>query len=686
MKYSVKKHILPALLVVTAVALAMPKVARLNFEYRKGAPWTHETLVAKIAFPIFKTEAQMIEERQNASRTPVPYYRCADEVLSSVVRTLDAVDMDEPLRRAAMSSFAAIYERGVVSAKPEQEVLYVLEGKRAVKSPAAELYTVQTAADKLLLDVQDAESEANVDSVFRALRVYDLIAPNLIYDSEMTALMASDLSGEISPTSGYVSAGQVIISEGEIVTPEIAQMLDSYKKEYNRLFSGNRAGIFYWIGCFLVSALLVLLLIVVISFSCPHVMLGWHRFNYILTVFSIAALSAIIVARVSESALFLVPFTLPALYLQAFFRNREIAPVYAVTLLPLLFFSQNGPALYVMFLIAGLMSIILFSRFGRGWLQFVMALITFGVLAAAYMCFFLTDVMVGSPLRHLVYLFAGSMATVALYPLIYLFEKVFGLLSSSRMEELCDTSNPLLQELEKKAPGTFQHSLQVMNMCDAVARSIGASVRMVRMGALYHDIGKVCNPLCFVENESTLTGRSDRYHSSLSPLESARGIIRHVQDGEAIALKYNLPYMVVDFIKTHHGTTAASFFLDRYRKEGGDPSRLGEFSYPGPKPSTREQIILMLCDSIEAASRTLTDHTPEAFDSFVEKIVTSKMEAGQFDDAEISVRELCIAKETLKSYLAQMYHGRVVYPEANKTNKISLWKQKQRRSTNSTSN
>lgn len=682
MNDSLKKHILPAVAVVLVFTLAMPKVTRLNFEYRKGAPWPHETLVAKLAFPVYKTESQMMEDRRNAVSSVVPYYRHNEEVLPSNLRKLDNLGLESRVQQRIASSLRTIYSRGVISSRPEQEVMYIMKGKRAAKSPSSEVFTSESAANKILNDLRAALPNANLDSLLSRENLYDLVTPNLQYDKETTEQMESDLSREISPTSGYVSSGQIIVSEGEIVTPEIAQMLDSYRKEYNRLFSGNRAGVSYWFGCMLVSVIFVCLLLAVMRFSCPQILTGWRRYNYILTVFTITSLVAIILGRVGESLLFIAPFTLCAWHLQAFFKNSEIAPVYAVCLLPLLFVSQNGPALFVMFLAAGLAGIGIFNRFGRGWLQFVSALITFAVLAVSYLGFFLADMVVGNPWRNLAFLFIGSLATVAGYPLVYLFEKIFNLVSSSRLAELCDTSNPVLQELQRKAPGTFQHSLQVMNLCEAVARAIGANVQLVRVGALYHDIGKICNPLCFVENESTLKGSTDSYHSGFTPLDSARSIIRHVSDGDQLARKYRLPIIVNDFIKTHHGTTSTAFFLDRFLKDGGDPSFVPEFSYPGPKPSLKEEIILMLCDSIEAASRSLKEYSPESFDAFVERIVDGKLQAGQFENSDISIQELGVAKDVIKSYLAQMYHGRVAYPEDNRTNIIKLWKQKQNKSMN----
>jgi putative nucleotidyltransferase with HDIG domain len=248
---------------------------------------------------------------------------------------------------------------------------------------------------------------------------------------------------------------------------------------------------------------------------------------------------------------------------------------------------------------------------------------------------------------------------VAGYSLIYLVEKVFMLVSASKLVELSDTSNKLLRLLADKAPGTFQHSLQVMNLADAAARAIEAYVPLVRAGALYHDVGKIANPQCFTENETP----GVRFHADLSPKESAQEIIRHVADGLALADKYGLPKVLKDFIQTHHGTTNTAYFYNKYLNDGGDPNEVSEFYYDGVKPTTKEQVILMLCDTIEAASRSLKDYSQESISGLVDRIVDGKAAEDQFDDADISLREVSTMKDTIKSYLQQMYHSRISYPK-----------------------
>lgn len=339
-----------------------------------------------------------------------------------------------------------------------------------------------------------------------------------------------------------------------------------------------------------------------------------------------------------------------------------VLPVYVLSLIPLLIFAHNGIELFVLFLVAGVITMYVFQYYNRGWRQFVTALIVFVALLLTFTGFrFINDGSAFSDYTLIAYLFFGSLLSVAGYPFIYLFEKVFGLVSNSRLLELADTNNKPLRLLAQKAPGTFQHSLQVMNLADAAARSIDANVLLVRAGALYHDIGKTENPLCFVENESLGTD----YHQGLSPEESAATIIRHVKDGMALAAKYNIPAVVSDFILTHHGTSCTAYFYNKFKEQGGNPEDASAFYYDGKKPWTKEQTIVMICDTLEAASRTLKDNSPETFDKFVENIVSAKINAGQLDDSDISLKDLTRIKAVLKSYLAQIYHERVEYPKNN---------------------
>ena len=673
-RVSINYRVLSPLVVLFLVlTLIFPRTAKFSYDYRKGSPWSHETLLAQFDFPILKTDEQIREEKSRSKSVVIPYYKYRQDIVDNCRKAAEGIDMGgySYLRPLIVASMDGIYSNGVVPdegvkldghSDPSGAVLYIQKDKRAGKKPVSEVFKESEAKNHLLSDIAAKYPRINADSVLRSAGIYDFIVPNLEYDPKTTELVRSESSNQVSTTQGFVSAGQLIVSEGEIVTAEIAQMLDSYKVEYENSMGYGGPRILFWLGNAFIAFALVLLFFLMIYFLNRRLFMDHRKFWYLIFIFIIASVLALIINKFAPRCLYMVPFTLTALYLEAFFKNKVIFPICCVSFLPLLVFAENGVVLFVMFLLASIVAVFTFRFFNQGWQQFIMSGIVFVSILVTYFGFRMIDMVNDDPYMAVLYMFIGSMLIVAGYPLIYLFERMFNLVSSSRLRELCDTNNKLLRELEHKAPGTFQHSLQVMNMCDAAARAIDANVLLVRAGALYHDIGKMKNPLCFIENES-MSPKGVHYHEHLSPKESARAIIKHVSDGLELAAENRLPDVIQDFILTHHGTSNTSYFYNKYLNEGGDPNDVSDFFYKGRKPQTKEQIILMICDTLEAASRTLKDNSAATFSVFVENIVASKMKIGQFDQADISIKDLNTVKETLKAYLSQIYHERVVYPQ-----------------------
>lgn len=665
--------LIPLVVLFLVLTLIFPRTAKFSYDYRKGSPWSHETLLAQFDFPILKTDEQIREEKSRSKSVVIPYYRYRQDIVDNCRKAAEGIDMGgySYLRPLIVASMDGIYSNGVVPdegvkldghSDPSGAVLYIQKDKRAGKKPVSEVFKESEAKNRLLSDIAAKYPRINADSVLRSAGIYDFIVPNLEYDPKTTELVRSESSNQVSTTQGFVSAGQLIVSEGEIVTAEIAQMLDSYKVEYENSMGYGGPRILFWLGNAFIAFALVLLFFLMIYFLNRRLFMDHRKFWYLIFIFIIASVLALIINKFAPRCLYMVPFTLTALYLEAFFKNKVIFPICCVSFLPLLVFAENGVVLFVMFLLASIVAVFTFRFFNQGWQQFIMSGIVFVSILVTYFGFRMIDMVNDDPYMAVLYMFIGSMLIVAGYPLIYLFERMFNLVSSSRLRELCDTNNKLLRELEHKAPGTFQHSLQVMNMCDAAARATDANVLLVRAGALYHDIGKMKNPLCFIENES-MSPKGVHYHEHLSPKESARAIIKHVSDGLELAAENRLPDVIQDFILTHHGTSNTSYFYNKYLNEGGDPNDVSDFFYKGRKPQTKEQIILMICDTLEAASRTLKDNSAATFSVFVENIVASKMKIGQFDQADISIKDLNTVKETLKAYLSQIYHERVVYPQ-----------------------
>ena len=672
--------IFPLAVLFAALVLAMPRNSKLSYEYKVGQPWKYETLIAPFDFPILKTEEQITEELAQNSVPSIPYYRFSSEIENRNLSAAAGINLGsaEKLRISIISNLSGIYEKGVVgdegiapvSGGRNSEIIYLQRDKRAVTRPVSEVYKLSDARAALLAGVSADNPGINADSVLSKNGIYDLLTPNLLYDRELSELIGAENSKSISPTLGLVNAGQLIVSTDEIVTPEIVQMLNSYTIEYqNNISYGNRPAFLFWLGNGIIALAIVLLIFFAIYFASPEIFSQKSLYLYILLILGVFLLAAIIMPRIESGLIYLVPFTLCALLLEPFLDNRLIYMLYAAALLPLLFFSESPVVVYTLFFVGGIVSVYTFRHFRKGWQQFLNALITYAVMMAVYLGLRFIDVTGGGMLRISVYLFAASMLPVAGFPLTYLLERIFNLVSDYRLSELADNSNPLLQELEKKAPGSFQHSLQVMNMADYAARSIGADTLLVRVGAMYHDIGKIRNPLCFVENESMInSGNAPKHHEGLEPLQSAKEIIRHIEDGVEIAAKYHIPKIVVDFIRTHHGTTRTGYFYNKYVNAGGNEADAPLFCYPGPRPQTREQVVLMLCDSVEAAARTLKEYTAEAFDEAVERIFADKAGQAQFDRADISYRDLVKLKESIKNYLTGVYHERIEYPKLKDKN------------------
>ena len=663
---------IPLLLLFVLLVFLMPRSTQFNYDYKKGSPWMYETLIAQLDFPVLKTEAQLLAERSAAASEVVPYFRNDPKVRSRISSRVAHTDLGEYsyIRQTLDEVLSAIYAKGVISESSVQgdahtklesdDLIYVQKGRKAVKMPVSEIYGLEQAEQYFHDAVRAALPGVKVDSVLSAAGLTGLVVPDYVFDQQTTDLIHDDAVFDISRTQGVFRSGQVIVSEGEVVTAEIEQLLNSYRIEYEANVGYNGPKALQWIGNMLIAFSLVLILFLAILFCNYRIFDQYNKYLYLLLVFAISAVVSSVVSGIDQSLFYMMPYTMLALYLLAFFKKRVVFTVYTISLLPLLIFAQNGMELFVMDLTAGVVGILVFGRFNKGWLQFVTAFIVFIVMGLVWSAFRLIEGP-GSlnEYRPILNMALAAFMTVAGYPLIYLFEKLFALISNSKLVDLSDTSNKLLRELADKAPGTFQHSLQVMNLSDAAARSIEANVLLVRAGALYHDIGKIANPQCFTENEAV----GVKYHAGLSPKESAQEIIKHVADGLVLADKYGLPGVIKEFIQTHHGTTPTGYFLTKYLNDGGNPDDVSAFYYDGVKPTTKEQVILMICDAVEAASRSLKDYTHESISELVERIVGGKMAEGQLDEADISLMEINVVKAEIKSYLQQMYHSRVAYPK-----------------------
>ena len=471
------KKYLPLAIALVVLVLLMPRTAKFNYDYKKGSPWPYETLVSPFDFPILKTDAEMEEERSRSGGAVIPCYRYSAEVVGSGVRGIDALDLGKyyRLKPVLQNSMDQVFSRGIISdakvkvsgtyGQVSEDVIMVQKGKTTRTCPVSEVYKVSEARTRLLTDAVAKYPEYPCDSILSKCGISNFVIPNLLYDRALTERIHSESTDAVSPTDGYVRAEQKIVSKGEIVTADIARMLDSYKAEFNSVFGYNGPRILLWLGNIIIAVILVILLYLTVLYTNPDIFGQPNRYYFLVTAFLIAAMTAFLVERLAPSLMYVMPFPVTALYLRSFYKKQVVFPVYVVCLLPLLIFSGDGVEFFVMFLTGGAVALYAFNYFNRGWYQFIAALIVYVSMLIVYFGFRLIDTATaGNVGRTVLYILFSSALVLALYPVTFIFEHVFNLVSGNRLRELCDTKNKALLELSRKAPGTYQHCLQVMSM------------------------------------------------------------------------------------------------------------------------------------------------------------------------------------------------------------------------------
>ena len=650
-----------------------PKEGKFKYEYHKGRPWVYETLIAPIDFPILKTEAELYAERDEAASKVIPYYICDEKVAPAQQEALAHLQIRYSIpheyEKEVSAALAHVYEKGIIpdnseNATSRTSYVMVQRNKRANEELVQSLFTVSSALQYIKNDLDINMPSYNADSLVKAYGIDDLVQPNLIFSQQNTDLLHKEAVNYISPTKGMVYAGQLIVTEGETITAEIEQLLNSYKAEYEISY-GYTGNIWQLRLAHMIFAVVVLLLVyITIYFVNFNILRESNRFNFILLVVLMSFLITVFARRFPPHFMYMVPYAVFALYMEAFFRNRLVFPIYMILLLPLLMISENGVELFLLNVVSGGLALVSFSFLYKGWLQFLNSLIIFVGMFVIHMAFRLLGggTLAAGDYTVLSMIFANAFFVVAAYPLVFLLEKIFSLVSVATLKDLSDTNNRLLQELARKAPGTFQHSLQVANLAERAVLAIRGNSRLVKVGAMYHDIGKINNPQCFIENQAP----GVEYHKGLSPQESAKEIIRHVADGVEIAKKHNLPQVVINFISSHHGRSQTAYFYTQYCNNGGDPANTEDFTYQGTLPTAKEQVVVMMADAVEAASRTLKDYSAESISKLVDSITSQRISDSQLAMADISIKEINVVKAVFKKHLQEIYHARIAYPPKKK--------------------
>ena len=654
------------------IVYLFPKGGTFRYEIPKGKPWQYENLYAPFDFAILKTPEEIAAEKEQIRKSHIPYYEYDTTVVRNVTAGIedqfeivfpDTIPRNQRNRLKNLSEELTdqIYEFGliqeIVQRDPEQ-LVYLKKGNEANEI----LYQKILKQSQLRDFLNNRISRSDVQEYREELTelFFNSVRPNIVYNEDLTEKELESKLNQISYTQGRVEKGTIIVAKGEIVEGEKLQVLNSLKAEYEAQVWSDSNYTWVIVGYTVLVSLALLMLLLFIRKYRPDIYENNIKVTFIFFNLLLMVVLTTLIIEFNVEYVYVVPLAILPLTLKGFFDSRLGLFTHVVTVLLLGFIVPDSYEYMFLQIIAGIVTILTVSElYKRANLFISVGQITL-VYIIAYFAF--TIIQEGAiseiePETFLMFLM-GGLATLFVQPLIYAYEKIFGLVSDMSLLELSDTNSKLLKELSDKAPGTFHHSLNVANLAEAAANEIGANSMLVRVGALYHDIGKMKNPTYFTENQTT----SVNSHDELSPKESAEIIIEHVIKGIEIAKKRNLPDRVIDFIRTHHGTTTVYYFYMK-EKEMDPKAHPDDFRYPGPIPFSKETAILMMCDSVEAASRSLKEPTGKLIDNFVEKVINRQMEEGQFLNSDITFMEIQMIKKVLKRKLKNIFHLRVEYPE-----------------------
>ena len=663
-------------LLVSVVTLIyfLPRESKFGYVYELNKPWHYPQLIASYDFVIYKTDDEVKRERDSVVRQFVPYYRVDSLVAEKQIAALRKDFYAGKFRGIPayylprlVENMRHIYARGILDVsdyegflKGDSHVLRLIRGQEATTGEVENFFTIRTAYDYLLNRDKDALSQ----EALRECNLNDYLAVNVKNDTAKNRLELQSELSQVSDNIGMVQSGQLVIDRGQIVNSEHMRILNSLKKESEQRMDPSRGYWFIYAGQVIFVILLISLLFTYLKlfrrdyFSSPHSVLLLFSF---VTVFPI--ITYLMMAHHFYSV-YLVPYALIPIFVRIFMDSRtSFMAVVTSSLLSAL--SLHSPFEFVLWQIVTGATVIYSLRElteRSQLLRTVLAVVVVGLVIS--IGYDLSQGLNGDAFdrSRIVYMIIGGILLLFAYPLMYFVEKLFGFTSSVTLVELTNTNNPILRKMSKVAQGTFNHSMQVSNLAAEVADKIGAKAQLARTGALYHDIGKVLNPAFFTENQSGVNP-----HDTISEERSAQIIINHVTDGLRLAEKYHLPQVIKEFIRTHHGTGLVKYFYIQYcNKHVGETVDEDAFRYPGPNPQTREQAVVMMCDSVEAASRSLKEYTEESITQLVNRIVDSQLAEGHFKECPITFRDIADAKRTLIDSLKTIYHTRISYPEVKK--------------------
>jgi len=670
-------------LAIVLILLALPKERRFKYEFQRGMEWMHDDLVAPFDFPIYKTDAEFIAERNAILNNFKPFFKydtsavalAKQQFRTDFIAEWEKLETNrnpnDTLLRKMEEGIERVHRVGVFFPGEFSDLrgdiqggITIIKNNQAFETDISELYQVHRAVDnvKTYASQLAATNSGPETDIILKLNLTKYVIPNLHYDSQTTQQVTSDMLASLSATKGLIYAGERIITKGEVVNSELYQILYSLRREFeSRLNHLGNTKLLILGQALIVTMLFFILFLFLLNFR-REVLYSDSKLVFILLIISALSILSFLLLRRELVSIYIIPFAIVPIFIRTFYDSRLALFIHIITVFIVGFFVPNSFEFVFMHFIAGVVAIISLTKVYRRSKLFLAV----GYIFVTYAVLYLGIVLIqeGNPSAmnaiYIGWFAANALLLLASYQLIYVFEKVFGFLSDTTLMELSDTNQDLLRKLAEVAPGTFQHSLQVANLAESAIHQIGGNPLLVRTGALYHDIGKMNNPYYFVENQSP----DFNPHKGLDFEESAEIIIRHISDGVQIAKKNRLPEQIIDFIRTHHGTTRVLYFYRLYKDKFPEAeAELEAFSYPGPRPFSRETAVVMMADSVEAASRALKQITVETINDLVESIINYQQVEKQFNEANITFKDISVIKEVFKKKLQNIYHARIEYPK-----------------------
>ncbi|WP_277064544.1 HD family phosphohydrolase [Prevotella aurantiaca] len=658
-------------LITSAIIIAvLPRTQGKAYHYDEGKPWMYEQLIAKFDFPIFKSEKTLKNERDSIMKNFVPYFNRNENVgKAKVAKFRQDFKAGIPGLPGEYVDIVAqrlqeLYETGIINGanfaslvKDSNNIVHIVEGKQATSKPVGQLFTTLGAYENLFA----TQLLNNKRSELQQCNLNEYIEPNLVYDKKRSESEMNDMLSLIPQASGMVLEGQRIIDRGDIVDAHTYRVLYSFEQATKKRNETKDQFTSTFLGQSLYVFILVMLFTLYISLFRKDYFANPGSILFLYALLIIFPVITSLMIKHTVFSVYIVPFAMAPIFVRVFMDSRTAFNSYTIMILLSAVAVRYQYEFIVVQLVAGLIAIFSLRELSKRSQIFLTALLVTVGSAAIYLALQLIQTDDFSKLDRSMYthiaIYGGFLLVT--YPLMLIMEKTFGFVSTVTMFELSNTNNELLRRLSEVAPGTFQHSITVGNLGVEIASKIRAKGQLVRTGALYHDIGKMVNPVFFTENQVGVNP-----HDKISDLESAKIIIGHVTEGLRLAEKYNLPNIIKAFITTHHGMGLVKYFYINYKNEHPDEEvDEAPFRYPGPNPWTREQAILMMCDTVEAASRSLPEYTEESISNLVNRLIDSQMADGYFTDCPITFRDISIAKQVLIERLKSIYHTRIQYPE-----------------------